>query len=49
MRSERETKEMEEVAADKASNPKLGGMTYEDGVRAALEWVLDESSDDELF
>jgi len=49
MRSAQEIEAMEAVADDEASNPKLGGMTYEEGVRAALEWVLDESSDDGLF
>lgn len=49
MRSKQEIEKMEEVASDEANDPKLGGMTYEDGVRAALEWVLGESSDGGLF
>jgi hypothetical protein len=49
MRSKQEIEKMENVAAEEADNPKLHGMTYEDGVRAALEWVLDESIEEGLF
>ena len=44
-----EIEEMSEKAAEEKSNPKLHGMTYEDGVDAALNWVLDYDTEGELF
>jgi hypothetical protein len=48
MRDENEVQEMADKAATAADKPsKSFGMTYEEGVRAALGWVLDESIPDE--
>jgi len=39
MKTEDEVQEMADKAA--AAQPKYHGMTYEEGVRAALDWVLE--------
>ncbi len=41
MKTQTEIEKMADKAADAASNPKFFGMTYEDGVLAALDWVLE--------
>ena len=38
---------MADLAQDAADNPKFSGMTYEQGVLAALDWVLDRMDDGE--
>lgn len=44
MRGEEEIQEMADKAATAANKPsKAFGMSYEEGVRAGLDWVLDES------
>jgi len=40
---------MEEEAYDKVDNPVFVGMTYEEGVLTALEWVLGEHEEDGIF
>lgn len=49
MREEDEIQALADKAADLSSKPsKFRNMTYEDSVREALDWVLDESlSEDE--
>ncbi len=41
MRSEREIEEKAREAAQAADDPKAHAMTYEEGLRDALDWVLD--------
>ena len=50
MRAKEEIEAMNGEAADAVENPKFQGMTYEEGVLAALDWVLenDPSSDGPL-
>ena len=45
MKSEEEIQAKADQAADAESNPKYPGMTYEMGVRAALDWVLSDDDD----
>ena len=52
MKDHQEIADMADNAADAAMGlTKYHGMSYEEGVQYALEWVLDESdmSDDELM
>lgn len=47
MKTEEEIQEMCDKAADAAREPsKFRGMTYEEGVREALDWVLGNSEED---
>lgn len=47
MKSETEIQEMADKAADAARNPQFFGMSYEQGVQAALDWVLGNMADNE--
>lgn len=48
MRDEDEVQKMADKAASAANRPTVGyTMTYEQGVAAALDWVLDESIPDD--
>jgi len=48
MRDEDEIQKMADKASSTVDEPtKYPGMSYEDGVLAALDWVLDESIPDE--
>jgi hypothetical protein len=48
MRDEDEIQKMADKASDMAEKPsQYFSMTYEDGVRAALDWVLDETIPDD--
>lgn len=48
MRDENEVQAMCDLAATAAGKPSACfGMTYEEGVRNALEWVIDEDIPDE--
>lgn len=50
MRTEKEIKEMADRATAAADDPTHGSMTYEEGLRDALAWVLGEIEDGkELF
>ena len=40
MRNEREIEEKAQQAAKAADDPKAHAMTYEEGLRDALDWVL---------
>ena len=40
MRSEREIEEQAREAAEAADDPRAHSMTYEEGLRDALDWVL---------
>ena len=42
-----EIEEFIEKVREAVDNPKCSGMTYEEGVLAALEWVLGEVPEDE--
>lgn len=46
MKSQSEIKEMIDKASDDERN--LHGMTYQEGVRAALEWVLENWDEDPI-
>lgn len=46
MRTEKEIDEMIGKIMEKADPSKLWGMTYWDGLRTALDWVLEEFNDD---
>lgn len=46
MKTEKQINEMLNTATDAADEPKLHGMTYEEGVRNALEWVLGNMGDE---
>ena len=48
MKSEKEIEEMADKAAVVTPNPKFHGMPYEEGVRAALEWVLGQCDESPL-
>ncbi len=48
MIDETEIEAMAEKAADAAYNPTLHGMTYEQGVRDAIDWVLGNTDDKPL-
>lgn len=49
MRSEREVEGMLDKAAKRShGRSKFPGMSYEEGARAALEWVVDEAESDPL-
>lgn len=44
MRDEQQIQDMADDASDEAHKPsKYTGMSYEEGVRDALDWVLDET------
>jgi hypothetical protein len=49
MKPEKEIEKMLDTAEDEKNNPtaRRNGMTYEEGVQAALEWVLGRVDDDE--
>lgn len=47
MKTEQEIEEMCNVATDAVGSLKYPGMTYEEGVQAALDWVLGRFPDDE--
>ena len=49
MKTQQEIENMIDDAADACDNPKMSGMTYEEGVRYALEWVMGDVDDDELL
>lgn len=40
MKTEQQIQEMADKATDAIQNPRFSGMTYEQGVEAALSWVL---------
>jgi hypothetical protein len=44
----REEDEIEQVIRNLPSETKYRGMTYEEGIRDALEWVLGNLDDDEF-
>lgn len=43
MRNKNTVQDMADQASDAAYKPKFTGMSYEEGVRDALNWVLDET------
>lgn len=47
MKTKQQIEEMLSRAEVCAEEPKAFGMTYEEGIKAALEWVLGEIPDDE--
>lgn len=49
VKKKEEIEAMLEKAIAAVDNPKFHAQTYEEGVRAALEWVLGEISDDEAI
>lgn len=49
MKNEDEIQSMRDRASMQGmSGSKFAGMSYEDGVKAALEWVLGDCTDEEL-
>ncbi len=48
MRSETEIQKVADTAADEENKPTRNrtGMTYENGVRAALDWVIDDEQEE---
>lgn len=44
-----ELENMESVASEKALQPNLHGMTYEEGVLNAVRWMLGQIEDEDLF
>lgn len=48
MKTEDEIQEMADKATEAAQEPKFVGMSYEDGVRTALDWVLGKVEDSPL-
>jgi len=49
MKETLEIEDMRERAKDAMETPKYHGMTYEEGVLAALEWVLGETDGDSVL
>lgn len=47
MKTEDEIQEMADKATDASRHPKFTAMTYEQGVAAALDWVLGNMEGDE--
>ena len=46
MRTEQEIEAMTDKAVEHSHENKWPGMTYEQGVRAALDWVMEYEDDD---